>query len=123
MPQEEDEYSDVYPSYVFVLCTAAPMTFFIFDAGCARYEQRRFFLLLYIRHRLSIHYSQSKPKASAPSAPSPQPAPRSDVEFRIDLLASQVSTLPSLFLSQLDAPQALFVHYPICSSPRSFGSL
>ena len=50
--------------------------FFIFAAGCARYEQRRFFLLLYIRHRLSIHYSQSKPKASAPppsapSAPSP----------------------------------------------------
>ena len=66
----------------FVLCTAAPMTFFIFSVGCARYEQRRFFLLLYIRPRLSIHYSHSKPKASAPppsvpSAPSPQPAPRS----------------------------------------------
>ena len=85
--------------------------FFIFAAGCARYEQRRFFLLLYIRHRLSIHYSQSQPKASAPlpsapSVPSPQPAPRSDIEFRIDLLASQASTLPALFLSQLDAPQA-----------------
>ena len=81
--------------------------------------------MLYIRHRLSIHYSQSKPKASAPppSAPSPQPALRSDVEFRIDLLASQVSTLLALFLSQLDAPQAVFVHYPICSSPRSSGSL
>ena len=79
--------------------------------------------MLYIRHHLSIHYSQSKPKASAPSAPSPQPAPRPDVEFRIDLLSSQVSTLPALFLSQLDAPQALFVHYPICSSPRSSGSL
>ena len=104
------------------------MTFFIFAAGCARYEQRRFFLLLYIRHRLSKHYSQSKPKAmapppSAPSAPSLQPAPRSDVEFSVDLLASQVSTLPALFLSQLDAPQALFIHYPICSSPRSSGSL
>ena len=99
------------------------MTFFIFAAGCAKYEQRRFFLLLYIRPRLSIYYSQSKPKASAPppsapSAPSPQPAPRSVVEFRIDLLASQVSTLPPLFLSQLDAPQALFVHFHICSSPR-----
>ena len=84
--------------------------------------------MLYIRHRLSIHYSQSKPKASAPppsapSAPSPQPALLSDVEFRINLLASQVSTLPALFLSQLDAPQAFFVHYPICSSPRSSGSL
>ena len=104
------------------------MTFFIFAAGCARYERRRFFLLLYIRHHLSKHYSQSKPKASAPppsapSMPSPQPAPRSDVEFRIELSASQVSTLPALFLSQLDAPQALFVHYPICSSPRSSGSL
>ena len=104
------------------------MTFFIFAAGCARYEQRRFFLLLYIRHRLSIHYSQSKPKASAPppsapSAPSPQSSPRSDVEFCIDLLASQVSTLPALLLSQLDAPQALFVHYPICSGPSSSGSL
>ena len=98
------------------------MTFFIFAAGCARYEQRRFFLLLYIRHRLSKHYSQSKPKASAPppsapSVPSPQPAPRSDVEFRINSLASQVSTLPALFLSQLDAPQAF-----ICSLPYLFKS-
>ena len=99
------------------------MTFFIFAAGCARYEQRRFFLLLYIRPRLSIHYRQSKPQASAPSAPSPQPAPRSVVEFLIDLLGSQVSTLPGLFLSQLDAPEALFVNFPICSSPRSFGFL
>ena len=84
--------------------------------------------MLYIRHCLSIHYSQSKPKASAPphsapSAPSQQPAPRSDVEFHIDLLASRVSTLPALCLSQLDAPQALFVHYHICSSHRSYGSL
>ena len=78
-------------------------------------------MLLYIRHRLSIHYSQSKPKASAPpsapSAPSPQPAPRSDVEFRIDLLASQVSNLPALFLSQLDAPQALFLQVPAPLDP------
>ena len=74
-------------------------------------------MLLYIRHRLSIHYSQSKPKASAPSAPSPQPAPWSDVEFHIDLLASQVSNLPSLFLSQLDAPQALFLQVPAPLDP------
>ena len=90
----------------FVLCTTASMTFFIFSAGSARYRRRRFFLLLYITHRLSMHYSQSKPRAlapppSAPSAPSLQPAPRSDVDFRI-----------SLFQSQLAAPQASFVHVP-----------
>ena len=82
------------------------MTFFIFAARSARYRRRWFFLLLYITHRLSIHYSQSKPRAltplpSAPSAPSPQPALRSDVEFRI-----------TLFQSQLAAPQALFVQVP-----------
>ena len=83
-----------------IVCTAAPMTFFIFAARSARYRRRRFFLLLYITHRLSIHYSHSKPRALTPppSAPSPQPAPRSDVEFRI-----------TLFQSQLAAPQALFV--------------
>ena len=109
-PQEEDEYSDVSPSYVFVLCTVAPMMFFIFAAGGARYRRRRFFLFLYITHRLSIH-CQSEPKAltpppSAPSSSSPQPAPRSDVEFRI-----------TLFQSQLAAPQALFVHVPDPQAP------
>ena len=68
-------------------------------------------MLLYITHRLSIHYSQSKPRAltpppSAPSTPSPQPAPRFDVEFRI-----------TLFQSQLAAPQALFVHVPDPQAP------
>ena len=82
------------------------MTFFIFAAGSARYRRGRFFLLPYITHRLSIHYSQSKPKAlppspSSPPAPSPQPAPRFDVDFKI-----------TLFQSQLAATQALFVHVP-----------
>ena len=104
-PQEEDEYSDVSQSYVFVLCTAAPMTFFIIAAGSARYRRWWFFLLLYITHRLSIHYCQSKPRALSP-APSPQPAPRSDVDFRI-----------TLFQSQLAAPQALFVHVPDPQAP------
>ena len=54
-PQEEDEYSDISPSYVFLLCTAAPMTFFIFTGRSARFRQGRFFLLLYITHRLWIH--------------------------------------------------------------------
>ena len=95
----------------FVLCTAAPMSFFIFAAGSARFRRRRFFLLLYITLRLSLHYSQSQPLAltpppSAPSAPSPQPAPQSDVEFRI-----------TLFQSQLAAPQALFVQVPDPQAP------
>ena len=95
----------------FVLGTAAPMSFFIFAAGSARYRLRRFFLLLYITLRLSLHYSQSQPVAltlppSAPSAPSPQPASRSDVEFRI-----------TLFQSQLAAPQALFVQVPDPQAP------
>ena len=99
----------------FVLCTEAPMSFFIFAARSARYRRRRFFLLLYITLRLSLHYSQSKPMAlppppSAPSAPSPQPAPRSDVEFRI-----------SLFQSQLAAPQALFVQVPVLRLPVRLG--
>ena len=84
------------------------MTFFIFAAGGARYRQRWFFLLLYITHRLSIHYSQSKSRALTPppSAPFPHPAPWSDVEFRI-----------TLFQSQLTAPQALFVHVPDPQAP------
>ena len=68
-------------------------------------------MLLYITHRLSIHYSQSKSRAltpppSAPSAPSPQPAPLSNVEIWI-----------TLFQSQLAAPQALFVHVPDPQAP------
>ena len=68
-------------------------------------------MLLYIVHRLSIHYSQSKPRAltpppSAPSAPSLQPAPPSDVGFRI-----------TLFQSQLAAPQALFFQIPDPQAP------
>ena len=68
-------------------------------------------MLLYITHRLSIHDSQSKPRAltpppSTPSAPSQHPAPRSNVEFRV-----------TLFQSQLAAPQALFVHVPDPQAP------
>ena len=67
--------------------------------------------MLYITLRLLLHYSQSKPMAliappSAPSAPSPQPASRSDVEFRI-----------TLFHSQPAAPQALFVKVPDPQAP------
>ena len=87
------------------------MTFFVFAAGSAQYRRWRFFLLLYITHRLSIHKSLSKPRAltpppSAPSVPSPQPAPRSDVEFRI-----------TLFQSQLAAPQAFCVQVPDPQTP------
>ena len=87
------------------------MTFFNFAVGSARYRQGRFFLLLYVTHCLSIHYSQSKPRAltpppSPPSAPSLQPALRSDVDFKI-----------TLFQPQLAAPQALFVHVPDPQAP------
>ena len=68
-------------------------------------------MLIYVTHRPSIHYSQSKrraltPPPSLPSAPSPQPAPRSDVDFMI-----------TLFQSQLAAPESLFVHVPDPQAP------
>ena len=67
-------------------------------------------MLLYITLRLSLHYSQSKPMAlapppSAPSAPSPQPALRSDVEFRFTLFQSQLAA-PQVLLVQVPDPQA-----------------
>ena len=71
-------------------------------------------MLLYIKHRLSIYYSQSKPMAYAPppSAPSPQPATQSGVDFN-----SKVLPFPALFQSQLAAPQALFVQVPAPQAP------
>ena len=60
-------------------------------------------LLLYVKHRRSLKSKRSKPKnqappppPAAPSVPSPQPAPRSDLESRLDMLASQVSALAYL---------------------------
>ena len=60
-------------------------------------------LLLYVKHRRTLKSKRSKPKTQAPpppvapSVPSPQPAPRVDLESRLDALASQVSALSELF--------------------------
>ena len=72
-------------------------------------------LLLYMKHRRSLKSKRSKPKTqatpppppAAPSMPSSHPAPRSDFESRLDLLAIQVSALSDLFQSRLAAPQAI----------------
>ena len=59
--------------------------------------------MLYVKHRRSLKSKRSKPKnqappppPAAPSVPSPQPAPRSDLESRLDTLASQLSALAYL---------------------------
>ena len=82
-------------------------------------------LLLYVKHRRSLKSKRSKPKnqanppppPAAPSVPSPQPTPRSDLESRIDVLASQVSALAALFQSSLAAPQAVGGSLPASQAP------
>ena len=68
---------------------------------------------------------RSKPKTqgpppsppAAPSVPSSHPAPRSDIESRLELLASQVSTLSELFTARLAAPQAIGDFLPASHAP------
>ena len=77
-------------------------------------------LLLYVKHRRTLKSKCSKPKTqaslppppAAASVPSSHPAPRSDLESRLALIASQVSALSELFQSRLAAPQATsdFLH-------------
>ena len=82
-------------------------------------------LLLYVKHRCSLKSKCSKPKTqalpppppAAPSVPSPHPAPRSDFESRLDVLASQVSALSDLFQSRLAAPQAVGDFLPASQAP------
>ena len=82
-------------------------------------------LLLYVKHRRSLTSKRSKPKnqatppppPAAPSVPSPQPTLRSDLESRIDVLASQVSALAALFQSSLAAPQAVGDSLPASQAP------
>ena len=53
----------------------------------------------------------------AASLPSSHPTPRSDLESRIDLIASQVSALSELFTARLAAPQALGDFLPASHAP------
>ena len=68
--------------------------------------------MLYVKQRRLLKAKLSKPKnqaprpPAAPSVPSLQPAPRSDLESRLDTLASQVLALSELFQSRIAAPQA-----------------
>ena len=82
-------------------------------------------LLLYVKHRRTLKSKRSKPKTQAPPPPPPaaasvsssHPAPRSDLELRIELIASQVSALSELFTARLAAPQALGDFLPASHAP------
>ena len=81
-------------------------------------------MLLYVKHRCTLK-SKRKPKTqapphpppAAPSVPSSHPAPRCDSESRLELLASQVSTLSELFTARLAAPQAVGDFLPATYAP------
>ena len=81
-------------------------------------------MLLHVKHRRTLKFKR-KPKTqappppppAAPSVPSSHPAPRSDIELRLDLLASQVSTLSELFTARLAAPQAVGDFLPASHAP------
>ena len=80
-------------------------------------------LLLYVKHRRSLKAKRSKsknqapPPPAAPSVPSLQPTPRSDLESRLDTLANQVLALSELFQSRLAAPQAFDGSLPASQAP------
>ena len=76
-------------------------------------------VLLYVKHRRTLKSKRSKPKTQAPPPPSPSshPALRSNIESRLELLASQVSTLSELFTASLAAPQAVGDFLPASHAP------
>ena len=82
-------------------------------------------MLLYVKHRRTFKSKRSKPKIqappprppSAPSVPSSHPAPRSDIESRLELLGSQVAALSELFTARLGAPQAIGEFLPASHAP------
>ena len=93
------------------------------DHRCEEWPEEE--LLLYVKHRRTFKSKGSKPKTqapppppfAAPSVPSLHPAPRSDFDSRLDLLASQVSGLSDLFQSRLAAPQAIGDFLPASHAP------
>ena len=93
---------------------------------CTEWPEAEEELLLYVKHRRSLKSKRSKPKTqapppppppAAPSVPSSHPAPRSDFESRLELIASQVSALSDLFQSRLAAPQAIGDFLPSSHAP------
>ena len=79
-------------------------------------------MLLYVKHRRTLKSKRSKPKTqapppAAPSVPSSHPAPHSDIESWLELLASQVSALSELFTARLPAPQAIGEFLPASHAP------
>ena len=80
-------------------------------------------VLLYVKHRRTLKSKRSKPKTqappppAAPSVPSSHPAPRSDIESQLELLASQVSALSELFTARLAAPQVIGEFLPASHAP------
>ena len=79
--------------------------------------------MLYVKHKKTLKSKQSKlkalapPPAPAPSVPSPQQPPRSDIDARLDLLTSQVLALTALLNSQLASPQASLDSAPASQAP------
>ena len=78
--------------------------------------------MLNIAALLSLSALKPKTQATpaAPSLPSSHPAPRSDFESRLELLASQVSSLclSELFTARLAAPQVM-VNFSLLSRSQS----
>ena len=80
-------------------------------------------MLLYVKHRRTLKSKRSKPKTQAPppppatSVPSLHPAPRSDLESQLELIASQVSALSALFQYRLAAPQVIGDFLPASHAP------
>ena len=75
--------------------------------------------MLNIAALLSLSALKPKTQATpaAPSLPSSHPAPRSDFESRLELLASQVSALSELFTARLAVPQVIGEFLPASHAP------
>ena len=80
-------------------------------------------MLLYVKHCHTLKSKHKRktqapsPPPAAPSMPSSHPAPLSDIESRLELLASRVSTLSELFTARLAAPQAVGDFLPASHAP------
>ena len=79
--------------------------------------------MLYVKHRRTLKSKRkSKTQAASPTPPTAAPSVTSshsvsDIESRLDLLASQVSTLSELFTARLAALQAIGDFIPATLAP------